>query len=382
VKHIRNLGLAIALTLALAAFGGVATASAAWLVPSTTGNTFLKATPTNTHVIGTGAGPMACHGPVVAGWTEGPTKTFGTSTSSFSCFMGGGEQTMKTNGCRFIFDVNGTFEIGPAGCGPMTMKYMLGACTLSIHPTAGLNAKYENVGSGSSAGVSVTSYGHPKLKYSDSCNYFGSGEDGTYAGAWEVRGFMNATHTIPTGISISPTAPVGFFRANGEFNSESYPVTVSGSKPTQVLLLFPPQVGSCQAQPIGTLTGPETQLDLSLPLSSCVLAGLSANAKMNGCGIRFDAASGNTDIVCSGENAIELESTVFGAPMCKVSIPAQTIDNATYGSTGSSFQRRVTAFVEGTSMDYVVTYSANSVVCPETGSNGTFRGQFDLGASK
>jgi hypothetical protein len=207
VKSFRTIGLAAVLALMTAAVLAVPSALAGGFVADQYPVT-VSATPTSSALMNLGTG-TACGWDVEAVTlldAEMPVPPIGKSS-------GCGYSSMDTNGCKFVFHPGagskGTIDIGPAGCGPVIVTFK--TCKRNI-PAQSIPATYENIGTGSSAAVSVTVETH-EMKYVD-CFPSTLRSNGQYTDSWEFK----ATNAGGSPVGLRAAASAVFLE--GEESSE------------------------------------------------------------------------------------------------------------------------------------------------------------------
>ncbi len=193
--------------------------------------------------------------------------------------------TFAANGCEFQFIPSpgsyGSFEgeaaIGPAGCGPITIKGPAGFCKISIPSQGGLEATYSNSGSGSGARV-LAHVEASNLEYTMEAPCAKKTlTDGSYSSAnWELAGYNGGGSSNPIQIyepfQVAPTtktgAPSGVSATEGTvrgsinpnalettYQFEYGPTTSYGSKaPASPKSLGPESVGVPVSQALSGLS--------------------------------------------------------------------------------------------------------------------------------
>jgi len=339
VKRIRYLGVALIAALSLLAILGSASAGASWIVSSGT----IKAASSGLQEFDApGTGSFRCGtGP---SFEVAPTATksldSGTLGNYTKCVLFEAT-TLKTNGCHLIFRpgneikagvFGGTFEIGPAGCGPMSIEY-LGGCKELFKSKAGLSAEYTNSGSGTGASVTV------KLKAT------GLDTTGSNCGGGGTSANYNGTYVLTSALGVH-VSEVKFF-VDGEeskeeskkpkFNAGVYPSTIDASLIAPMEIKTPEGIVKCSSasllSPMSTSTN---TVDFKGTLTCDYAFGSSSTTKVNGCYFRFQVLTssggygGKSSIVCNNPGeAIEVSPLFFGSPVCTISFPAQEIDSTT-----------------------------------------------------
>lgn len=358
-------------------------------------STFVKATPVNPHeFVPTGLTGAFCN---ASSFTYTMKKTAGVSQFSaeglkdYACSLPG-PATMKLNGCSLTFhpgaeieefpgQFNGTLDIGPVGCGPLTIQYG-GGCELKFYPKTGLTASFVNEGSGKTA--SVKAYVEARgLKTAGNCG--GTGEEGEYWGSWELTGYSDEAMTVRTGIAVSTNAALYLEGAPTKFNGELYPEGLRGSVSTANVFTIPPTgTVSCKKGSFsGSLAAPSTQLSLATAYSECPAFGFSKSiVKNNGCNVVLNAttaSSGTASLSCPEGKAFTVEPTFSGIPVCAISFPSQSLGSVTYESVGTGVNRKVVAAISASGIQYTSSNEKGS--CGPSGSNGTFSGGIEAQGS-
>jgi hypothetical protein len=309
----------------------------------------------------------ACGGATYdSGSVSGPTETLPTTVSLTECTSGAeGKVTVKMNGCKFIYHPAvgaGTFDIGPAGCGPVTMEGS--SCTRTLSPQNGLSATFSNEGSPSKVRIEHNATGVQYAVTKGSKALCGSGGNSTFTGTGALKAFNEGG----TQVDAKAIPGTGFYltgKESGEpanqpkFEAESYPVTLTGVQDPaskQVLTIGANRKVSCQAVDTGsTASGATSQLTLNVAYSGCTLEVLEsqfpATYKMNGCSLTLNALnvgppySGSLGIACAKEGeAIEIDTTSAGTPLCTYKISPQAgLTGVGLSNVGTGTERGVTA---------------------------------------
>lgn len=297
-----------------------------------------------------------CDASTLSGEVTEPSETLSAgSTESQKCnTYFSYTPTFSLNSCKLIFHPAvsgaGTFEIGPANCGGVTVKNIKG-CDVTMVPQSGLKASYENVGSGSTASVkiSLTATG---MKYTES----GSGcakaspENGTWTGSWEVTGKYLGAATgvrfvdLRTSFTVSGTLSEEGAKQPA-FEAGEYPAAIVGEQSAADRLLFTTNLGTQECEKSKFGRGMLVK-SASLPLTSteqanCVAFGFAnVTVKTNGCEyvLRVPNAApvagvynGELDVTCPGTSKIEIPT-----PGCTVKIGSQSgLGGVTLAPTGS-----------------------------------------------
>jgi len=403
VKGIKKLGLLTLVMLALAAVAGAASASASGLTADEYPATLSSKVKTQLS-FGYEAKTFAtCGESNLSGLTKGPVNTVPMSASGFNCGEGGfgGSGVFKANGCELTFHTgaetapkefgssafNGTVDIGPVGCGPMTVG-VNATCTVSIYPKTGLPAYFENIGTGKEATVVTTFNSGSILKFTTSgtgCPTAG-GEKGYMYGGWYVSAKKEAS---ATGLHVLAKAPVGAFIAGKEsaeekeqprFESEGYPTALTG-QPIFVNPVFNFTKSSIKCNNGATFTAELSGVTKALPVSAsygdCTYGEVTNNTVivMNTCKFVYNVQNSNPpyyaakmDIACSKEGdmieTLTYTSSKHTTVVCKMTMGPQTgLVGVQLETLGSGIERAigVATAVKG------ITYTTRSALCSAGG---------------
>ncbi len=406
MKRIRTLGLAAVMALALTISGGVATASASELA-SEAESTELTGTQSTTFTLSTHAGGFGfgCESGFAFSATQSGkfVKTLATSPGgSGNC---GSLGTLNWSNCGLTFypgsrisagKFAGTFEIGPANCGPITIKKS--GCETKIGPQSGLAATLENQGTGTGRTIKINAnVTNLKTTSSGSCAGSGTFEDGTLTGSWSLEGRTIGgakqlgiyVYEEPAGLHMGGQKS-GEEAKQPKFEADKYPATISGSvSKTHSFVAEGPGVAlNCgSAQFAASAASSTANLPVGASYTSCSgPLGSTVTVNMNSCHYLLHVANsgppytGSADIQCDkAGDTILFEAHLFGVVLCSRSYPAQTLGAASYETVVNEAKetRHVVANVEGTGVDYT---NSGSTACGPNGSfgNGSFSGGFEL----
>lgn len=358
-------------------------------------STWLKATPVYPHeFVPTGLTGTYC---AASSFTYTMESTLGVGQFStqglkdYECSVPGPAK-MKLNGCSLTFhpgaefeefpgEFDGTVDIGPIGCGPLRIEWG-GGCELKFYPKMGLRAHFFNEGSGKTAKVLIVVRAEG-IKTAGNCG--GNGEEGEYRGQWELAGYSNGAMTNPTGIAVSTKGALSLEGTPTKFNGEAYPEPLSGSVSTANVFTIPSAgTVSCKKGSFaGSLAAPSTQLSLAAAYSECPAFSFSKSIiKNNGCNVVLNAttaSSGTASISCPEGKAFTIEPTLFGAPVCAISFPSQSLGSVTYETVGIGVNRKVVAAISGSGIKYTAPNEESA--CLPSGSNATFSGGIEVQGS-
>lgn len=209
MKRIRNLGLAAVMALALTATVGAASASASAFVADEYGEygAYVNGDSGGQEwqAFGAAAQCGASHFSLAA--LAEPSSTLAATTlTNPNCELlpSGNYAPFKFNGCSFVFHTgeetkwggfSGTVDIGPAGCGPMTVEYSRWCPTWSFYPGTGfpgwpdLPVEFTNEGTGSKATVraEVELVGIETQMPGVGCSSGKITKEGKYFGNWTLK---------------------------------------------------------------------------------------------------------------------------------------------------------------------------------------------------
>jgi hypothetical protein len=372
MKRLKTFGLAAAMALALSAFLGGASASAA-LFHSASEETTWTGTGASggvKHTIALSIDAIKCE----------ETSFIGTSYTADTQEITVTPQLNKCglvptlpkvnwamNGCQFRFHAGeGGDEEGVWSMGGTTMDivncvkpmtFTSPGCTLEI-------GNQSNVKSVSWSGTSVLSASTPlsgityTRKSSGGCNSSlnGTFSDGSYEGSWTVKGSTGGT---PTSLSVVPS----------NFNASAGPAIVTGKRASGIKAVFWTPITGVASCGSHTLTG-EFGLSsqaLTAAYSECLAGGLPLPFSMGGCSYVMHI-SGKLDIV--GETCASKPITISYPSWCTLTIgPQNGLTGLTYSVKGSGSSRSVTQAGEAVGLKYTITG------CEYAGTytNGTYR---------
>ncbi len=384
MKRMKTMALAVAITAMLTATVGAAGASASGFVAGSY-PAELKAAPTATHYITTKSTSMQCEPFTFRSSMSGPSESISSGLTEGTCWQGIVSAPINMGSCNFTLKPGsggtgtGTISIGPAGCGPITIK---GPCQISIPAQTGLSATYSNTGSGTTAKVEI-SVNASGLVYTQGS---GCASEGTYSdGSWKGTWALSATDLSgnSTSISVSSTLPNGLFlsgKESGEasqqprLEAEHYPATFTSEIASAHVFTTNPGVVSCKSVGFsGTLSGSSNTFSATPAYGKCTT---ETPVVMNSCRYVLHVSNagppyvGTADVSCtSGGDAIEIR-----IPGCTVKIGAQSgLSGVTYTNEGTASSRKVKVSLNVTGISY------NE--CGTARTNGSYSGVQKLGAT-
>lgn len=384
MKNRRALWLLLAALFALTAFPAAASASGgieADSYPTTINGT---AKGQQSFVVGT-ATPTTCS---MGALEEAPAISEPAAVVKAKPVWASCSETVSNAGCKLEFraGTENSFDIGPAGCGPITVK--VAGCSLSVGAQTGKAATYENVGSGSGASVRVKI--GVALKYTGDGKLgcpSGSAEDLSYIGEWELYGRSNVGNEV--GIHAVDGFN-GFFMASGpaRFDAEELPISVAGSQEASspfTISLNGGKVTCNAAQFSATLSQATSNLPVNASLSDCAFGGQTGIVvDMNSCYFSYSAKftspffHGETSIGCSEPgDAIEVVWPQGGYCVAKFASQSPGGGSNLYLNQGSGASRYV-KFLTGGSAKFAYTREGFCQILGKNGSNGNFTGNFEL----
>lgn len=311
---------------------------------------------------------------------KGPQENLSLVNEAACTMFGEYTKEMKMNGCRLEFQPgtetnswNGTFEgtysIGPAGCGPVTFEFVLPSCQISIPAQTGLPVVYHDVGSGSEAKVeAVSTADHAKYSGCGVTN----GENGSLSGTWSLRGTKLGS-LVGVAVKTLPHAPL--------FEADAYPITYNGSQ-AEPWFKFGGLAAECSAGALtDTASGTTKALSPSASYSGCKAFGFtSATVSSNGCHFLQEVSektseghyAGPGSLTCPSGASLEVTTT-----SCTVSVPAQTMGSVSYEDAIESGVYKVKSTTAAKGLTYNVTRDAFGCPFEGTGTrtNGEVSGQ-------
>lgn len=333
-----------------------------------------------------GEEPLACSNPALSNGqiseaSEAVTLTPANTSCSFYW-----QTPLEMNGCKFKFDANGVFTIGPAGCGPIVLN--TSECRVEIGAQSSFGLSYENIEPKSESQVAAT-LAAEGLAYSvteGSVCKKGTYSDGSLSTSWSLKASSGGLSTVGT---PEPPAEVGgVYLSSFGFASEFFPVSIEGSEPDdEVFAMGEGLVASCGlSSSVATLASSSKSLSVSAEYSDCEVAGLPAEINANSCVYDYtiediNSLTGGVSVSCAKEgDAIEIPiflDSEHQEEICTVSFPDQSggsgVDFATVG-TGNGRGVAIDNDVDGTEM------VASGALCPWEGvsNEGSFRSHTEL----
>lgn len=401
MKRIKMLLLAAMGVLALMASAGPAAASASGMTFSEYPAT-ANAAETSTHVFGFSEGrSVGCTFTGFSASASGPTETLAAPITPVECSSESeGKVTLKMNGCKLIYHPAvgmGSVDIGPAGCGPITME---GAnCTRSFSPQTGLATSFSNEGgSPSTVKIKDEASGVQYTLAKGTLAACGTSGSGTFTGSWQLKAFNNGG----TQIGAQVVGGTGFYMtgkksaepgSQPKFEAEQYPVTITGfqdSANKQALTIGGNRKLQCQeVNTLSTASAASSQISLGMEYGACVVTVLGnefpAAVSTNSCSLVLHALnagppySGSIDVACAKEGeAIEVNTYNGGALFCTYKISPQLgLTGVGLSNVGSGNERGVTASF-GLSGIVVTRTSGTLAACGGASQKATYTGATTL----
>lgn len=407
MKRIRHTILAAMAALTLTAVGGAGSASASADFAADAYPVTLTGVGSQPAYFDFSGGGFTCNESTLAGSLASQSNAAIATPTSTGCTSFGSTVVFATNGCQLSLDpqaetASGTFsgniEIGPWGCGPMTVSLPF-ACKVSIGAQSGIKATFQNEGSGTKAAVSVK-VSTSTLKYTQS-GACGSGtfSNGGWTGDWKLTGTSGGSSVGIRAVDVDLAS--GLYMAGKasenpaeqpRLEAEDYPADVAGSQNAGDQLVFSANTGTASCEKVAfsaSLVSQTTALPLSAQSSGCVAFGLyNVPITMNSCKYEFNVLNagppytGTMDVACSKPgDVIEIK-----APGCKVTIGAQeglggvTFSNS--GTTGSD--RRVVVDLDVKGIKYTEVAPLFPICASPKGGtfqNGALSGSLTLAAT-
>jgi hypothetical protein len=400
VKRIKNMGLVAIAVLAVTASVGAATASASGFVADKYNAVVNAPGSSETFIVEGGGMKIACNTPSLAGELKGPAATLTPFVGAATCLKGA--KPLNMSGCGFTFhpgaevsgiQYGGTFDIGPAGCGSISIEYLKG-CILSLSPKTGLSATYINSGTGNAAKVSVNAKAEgltETLSGAAGCSH-GTGEAGKITTSWELK----ATNAgAQTGLHVS-SGTYGIYLAGESsaekakqprLEAEKYPALISAAQSSANLPSWNMGTSTvaCQEAQFNTEASAATaELSVAASYGKCATAGIyGVKVRMNGCHFVYHILNlgppyaGSVDIACTKEGeAIEVRA--YGSvtkeaedkPICVDAIgPQTTSSGVAFENVGSGAGRVVSVNTGLTGLKHTYTRFSAILCPPGTGSS-------------
>lgn len=392
IQKVISVTVLILASFSLASVASVSASPAGFLADQSEwgGETTVRATSTlhpsddELHVMGT---TIMCSPPGIKAVQHGPSTIlapeFPGSDYSGACIdpwareWGGEEEVqMAMNGCSYVLEpgatkkytypptYEGSFSLGPPGCGPLVLKVKGGYCTISIDPGDGVTgtATFENVGEGDEAHVEVSlaARGLPYTKSGPLCSEPPTTGTAEYYPSWEV---WADDELEPLGLAIAPELPFGVYLSGKEsqkeseqpeFEAERYPQSVSGGGLHEFITPSSGSMSCAHTSLTGNLEHSTKQLNLEAGYEGCVMTKTSGefrtDAYMNSCryGLTMQnsgppyAASLGIDCATEGD-VIEFKAySETGEQVCKVLIgPQSGLTGVSLSNTGTGVNRRL-----------------------------------------
>ena len=374
----KMLGVAAVMALALTVTVGAASASADGFVaskyPATVGGEI-----NGGHVIGNSYGEVSCGawGLNFAGSLEQPSGTVTTSTENAGCSLAGAAFTMKMNGCGLVLHPGeDAIEIGPKGCGSITMTWPVVKCEVRIPAQTGLEASFVNDGS-DEVDVEMAASGIEMIVKGGSCGAETTVHNGYWTGDWNVFAMYGAEQVD---LQVGPL-PTGIFVSGGQFDAEAFPVSINGQTASSHQFGTAYGTVACSnSQFAGSLIGASGQLSLQPTYSTCTTKGI-AGTKINPNGCTYDVnASGAMGIACPPSKSLEIKTMIAGVTKCTITVPAQGgLSAVSLANQGSGFERVIGTTFSLASVSYSQQAGTGAGACASGSfANGTYSGTVTL----
>lgn len=176
MRSIKMMGMTIVAVLAFAAVG-VASASAAEFQASAEGLALKGEATSAEQVFKTGSGTVECATATPSGATEALKATEQKVKVEYGSCKAFGASSVTVSPAEYDFNANGTVKIENDIV--ISVKSILGSCTVTVGPQDVGSVSYNNVGKGIEEESNVTG-----IEYTSSGGVCGSsGTEGTYAGS-------------------------------------------------------------------------------------------------------------------------------------------------------------------------------------------------------
>jgi hypothetical protein len=293
-----------------------------------------------------GGRTISCGSTTYSGSASAAVETLATTVSFSECSSEyEGNVTVKTNGCKFIYHPAvgaGSFDIGPAGCGPITMEGT--NCTRSFASQTGLAATFSNAGTPSSVTVKNETGGMQYTLTKGTKAACGSSGAAGLFGTWVLQGSSaggeQVSAQVVPGTGVYMTGKESAEEASQpKFAAETYPTTLTGFQDpaqTQALTIGGNRKLECaEAVAHSTASSASSQLALSMEYGNCAVTVLEnvfpTTVSSNGCNLVLHALnvgppySGSIDVACAKEGeAIEVNTYSGATLICTYKISPQT----------------------------------------------------------
>jgi hypothetical protein len=255
---------------------------------------------------------------------------------------------LKDNGCQFEFNADyNTVSIGPAGCGPMSIKQE--TCTTYILPQNGIPATYE---AGPTAGGYETlrvSLETSKLKYKECNSSSEVREDGFLSMNFQVFGFGQEGNQIS--VSLKKPEYLNFVSA------EKYPASLVGNS-TAGEAKFSLEAGTVRCSKTtyaGTQASVWEYAEVVPTFSECIVFGFANGVvNSNGCKFGTSAFMGWEEIACPEGKVVTISIPGIG---CAASIGSQgsLLSGTVTNTTGANGRSALNVSFNTTGLTYTVT---------------------------
>ncbi len=391
MKRIGILALAAFAAVALTASAGAGTASAARFIKES-GSVVRKGTVSGEEF---SVNAIGCYGQTLSG---SPSEIFFPTVSNATCTIFGPEAPLKMNGCTFIFHpgaeesaghFGGTFDIGPAGCGPVTITNPY-QCELKVYPKTGLTAHYRNEGTGTTSYViaELSASGLKQTGKIGICNEYNN-EKGTWNATWNLKDYDSGGTQKGVHLSVRGGLYIAGEKSEEEskqpkFESEVFPAAITGAQTSESDFQIGAGNNECETLNLGgSLSELASELTLVPTFNECESLGRPSTFNTNGCHFAFHLANagspytGSLELACEAGHQLEIVVQP-SKTLCTISFPAQTLGSVKYTNYGTGASRYVTANASGKGLSYSV--SGGNGNCGKEGSQtvGTFVGEMKL----
>lgn len=395
MKRIRTMVLVACAALALTAAADAGTASASRIVPET-GATVLNGSLATEAYVDIQGMQVTCTGFDLEGSAFKAT-TFEAFVANGNCDIWGGTTPIKMNGCDFTFHpggeissgyFGGTFDIGPANCGPMTMEAP--GCKVTIYPKTGLTAHYTNIGEGSKAEVLVELQAKG-LKTTGEGGACSKGSQEKIEGTWNLKARDNSHVQKGVHIAELPQVPLYIAGKKSEetgsqpkFYAEEYPALLTGSQYSENILYT--EGGYTECTSIGftsSISQSSPELSLVPTFSGCTIFGLESKVLTKGCYYVAHVANagppytGSLALSCSTGGKLEIVVRP-SSPICTVTFSGQTLGSTSYTNEPLGTPTRVLATTYGAGLQYSVVGGKGACGKEGSHSDGEFEGGIKL----
>lgn len=315
--------------------------------------------------------------------TSAPTQQLQTSKASetSNCKSSIGSGQLDLNSCQFVLhpgNPGGSVEIGPAGCGGVTLT--AGECTWSVPAQTGIATNYTNQATNPTS-VSMQTAGN--FTYSVVKGTIATCGKGTLGGSLSTGWTITALNAggEPISASVTDNLPLGVFLTGNQLAAESYPASLNGVQSAAAKRTFEiaGRTVSCnQANLTGTAASASSSFSLSPSYSGCtaVVLGnlLPATVDASGCSevysVTASKAPYTASLNLSCSSPLTINVTSGGTTVCTYTVASQSgLGAVNLTNTGNGAARGVDVGWALTGLAYTRT-AGTLATCGGSGGKG------------